>query len=314
MASSNRTNQINRILKVVKKHFKPVKPPAQRTVLEHLLFSCCLENSPPEEAEAAFRVLSEEFFDWNEVRVSSVRELAEAMKMLVDSEEAAIRLKRSLQSVFESVYAFDLEPLTKENLGKATERLARYPGTTPFVVAYVTQAALGGHAIPVNRGLLCAFHVLGVINDQERDQWTVPGLERAIPKSKGQEVGSILHQFGVQVGRSPHSPAVRKLLLEIDPDCKDRLPKRPKAEPPSEQENQTAPPRKTKKKTADRAAAADAAEKKKPPKKSAKAKTSDRQKAETGGPRKKKTQPATGKQRVKKTKTASRRLAKSKPR
>lgn len=313
MASSNRTNQINRILKVVKKHYKPVKPPAQRTVLEHLLYSCCLENSPPEDAEAAFRVLSEEFFDWNEVRVSTVRELAEAMKMLVDPEEAAIRLKRSLQSVFESVYAFELEPLTKENLGKATERLARYPGTTPFVVAYVTQAALGGHAIPVNRGLLCAFHVLGVISDEEREQWCVPGLERAIPKSKGQEVGSILHQFGVQVGRSPFSPAVRKLLLEIDPDCKERLPKRTKAEPSAEPESESAPRRKAKKKTADRGGAAGAA-KKKTPKKAAKTKTADRQKAETGRPRKKKTQPATGKKRVKKTKTASRRLAKSKPR
>ena len=239
MATRNRASLINRTLRILKKHYQPVPAMKDRTLFEHLLFACLLENSPHASAEQVFKSLREDYFDWNEVRVSTVRELAEAMKGLVDPEESAVRLKRSLQSVFESIYAFELEPLTKENLGKATERLAKYPGTTPFVVAYVTQAALGGHAIPVNQGLLLAFHVLGVISDEEYQQGAVPGLERAVPKSKGPEVASVLHQLGVFVGRNPHGPAARKLLVEIDPECKDRLPKRPaKAE--------TAPPPETK--------------------------------------------------------------------
>lgn len=312
MASTNRTNQISHILKVLKKHFQPVKPAAHQTVLEHLLFACCLENSPNEDAEAALTALKEQYFDWNEVRVSTVRELAESLKMLVDPDESAIRVKRSLQSIFESHYAFDLEPLAKENLGKAADQLAKYRGTTHFVVAYVTQAALGGHAIPVNRGLLLAFHVLGVITDEEREQGGIPGLERAVPKSKGQEVGSILHQFGVLVGRNPYSPTTRNLLLEIEPECKDRLPKRPSKKRARGKRGEG---RSAKKKTAGKSNARPAGSpSKKKAKKSAKTKTSDRKKSETGGPRKKKRKTSDRKPAVKKTKRTTRKLAKSKPR
>jgi endonuclease-3 len=281
--------------------------------------ACCLENSPYEDADAALAALNEQYFDWNEVRVSTVRELAEVMKTLVDPEDSAVRLKRSLQSVFESIYAFDLEPLAKENLGKATERLSRYPGTTSFVVAHVTQTALGGHAVPVNRGLLLAFHVLGVISAEELQQGTVPGLERTIPKSKGQEVGSILHQFGVFVGRNPYSPAVRKLLLEIDPDCKERLPKRPaKADgsPEPEAEDVQPAPKQAKKKTPQREAAGPPATsvEKKPPKKVAKTKTADRKKPADDDTPKKKVKTSSPTKAVAKKKTSSRQLAKSKPR
>jgi endonuclease-3 len=92
--------------------------------------------------------------------------------------------------------------------------------------------ALGGHAIPTNRGLLVGMEVVGVISESEAKAGAVPGLERAVPKNKGAEYGSLLHQFGVEIGRSPYGPTARKLLLEIDPNCKSRLPKRQTHVPP----------------------------------------------------------------------------------
>ena len=231
MAAKNRAALINKVLKVVKKHYKPAPAaPKDRSLLEHLLFACCLENSPHDAAEKVFQALSTDYFDWNEVRVSTIRELGEAMKPLYDSQDAATRLKRVLQSVFETHYTFDLEPMKKQNIGQAVKTLEKYNGSTPFIVAYVTQNALGGHAIPVNQGLLDSMRIVGVISDAEAAKWTVPGLERVVPKSKGAEVGSQLHQLGVEMYRSPYGPTIRKLLLEIEPDAKDNLPKRPKPE------------------------------------------------------------------------------------
>lgn len=228
MASKNRAALVNKVLKVVKKHFKPAAPaPKERSLLEHLLFACCLENSPPEAAERVFQALTTDYFDWNEVRVSTVRELAEACKPLNDPNEAATRLKRVLQSVFETHYSFDLEPLKKQNIGVAVKTLEKYNGSSPFVVAYVTQQALGGHAIATNQGLLESLRIVGVISDAEAAKGVVPGLERTVPKSKGAEVGSQLHQLGIEMHRSPYGPTIKKLLLEIEPDAKDRLPKRP---------------------------------------------------------------------------------------
>jgi hypothetical protein len=225
MATPNRTALISKMHKVLKKHYKPVPIP-ERPTLEHLLYACCLENAHYEAADKAYAAASTTFFDWNEVRVSTVKELAEVMHMLPEPAAAAGNLKRVLQSVFEASYSFDLEALKKMPLGQAQQKLQKHEGVTPFAVAYVTQAALGGHSIPLDRGLLDVFGVLGLATDQEKAAHSVPGLERAIPKNKGVEFGSQAHQLGADLVHSPYSPNLHKTLLEIAPDCKERLPKR----------------------------------------------------------------------------------------
>ncbi len=233
MATSNRSTLINRVLKVVRKHYKPVAAPKDRSLFDHLIFACLVEDSPHEVAEQVFSALRQDYFGWNEVRVSTIRELTDALRPLVNPSESAARLKQTLHSVFESVYEFDIESFKKQNIGQAAKALQKYNGTTAFAVAYVTQHALGGHSIPVNRGALITLHTVGVISDDEFSKAVVPGLERAVSKSKGAEVGSLLHQLGVEIGRNPYGPAARKLMLEIDPGCKDRLPKRPVPKPPA---------------------------------------------------------------------------------
>jgi len=231
MATQNRGTRITKLLGQIKKHYKPASPPKNRSLLEHLLFACLLENSPQDAAEEAFDKLENDYFDWNEVRVSTKRELSDTLKTLSDPDKSAERLKRVLHSVFESVYVYDLELLKKQNLGQAVKTIEKYEGATPFVVAYVTQNALSGHSIPCNQGVLIAFVTFDLISEAEASKSHVPGLERAVPKAKGVEMGSILHQFGVEIAKNPYGQAARKLLLSIDGDCKSRLPKKP--EPPA---------------------------------------------------------------------------------
>ena len=132
-----------------------------------------------------------------------------------------------LQSVFETKYAFDLEELRKENLGPATERLQKIKGVTSFAVAYVVQAALGGHAIPVDTAAITVMEILDLTTPKDREAGSVPGLERSVAKNKGIEFASLLHQFAVDFAATPHKPELRKSLLEIDPEAAPpRLPKR----------------------------------------------------------------------------------------
>jgi endonuclease-3 len=238
MSSSNRAAKITKTFKVLKKHFKPVQPPEDRSLLEHVLYACCLENTRHEVADEAFAKLQESYFDWNEIRVTTVAELAEVMSVLPDPAASAGRLKQALQAIFETHYAFDIEFLKKMNLGKAIQELEKYEKLTNFTVAYATQSGLSGHSIPASSGSLHALYAVGVITATEKDQGRVPGLERAIPKSKGTEFGSLLHQLGADYYAGPFSNRVRAILVEIDPEAKDRLPKRaakkePAAEKPS---------------------------------------------------------------------------------
>jgi endonuclease-3 len=226
MSASNRQALITKTYKGLKKHYDPVAPPADRQVLEHLLYACCLENAKHESVDEVFAKLEQNFFDWNEVRVTTFAELAEVMSVLPDAMDAAKRLKRTMQSVFETHYSFDLDFLKKQNLGKSIKELERFNGVTPFALAYVTQNALGGHSIPVNDGALGILTAVGVITEAEAAKRRVPGMERAIPKTKGVEFASLLHQIGVEFATTPFSPRVRSIVLEIAPDAKDRLPKR----------------------------------------------------------------------------------------
>jgi len=227
MASSSRGSRFAKIHKVLKKQsYEVVSPDPERPLLEHLLFSACLENAHYDAAEQAFAALAHNFFDWNEIRVSTIRELAEVMPGLPDPSAAANRVKRILHSIFESTYSFDLEDLRKHNLGPAIERLKELDGSSGFTVAYVVQSALGGHAIPIDAGALQVFQILDLVTDANIEAGEVPGLERAIAKSKGLEFGSLLHHLSADLIANPYSPALREILLQIDPDVRARLPKR----------------------------------------------------------------------------------------
>ncbi len=226
MNASHRADIISKIQKTLKKHFKPAAPPSDRSLFEHLLYACCLENASFEAADESFAKLQQLFFDWNEVRVTTVAELAETMSALPDAMDAAARLKKTLQGVFEAHYTYDLEPLKKQNIGKTQQDLGKYHGVSQFTIEYVTQHALGGHSIPLNKGVLDAFVVLEVVSPGEAQKRHVPGLERTIPKNKGVEFASLLHQLGVEFAIVPYSAKLRGLLSEIDPAAKDRLPKR----------------------------------------------------------------------------------------
>ena len=225
MPASNRAALISKAQKVLSKHFTPVNQ-VERPVLEHLLYACCLENNRYEVADETFARLQESMFDWNEVRVTTIRELSELMKGNVDPTKAANQLKHTLHSVFESVYAFDLEILKKQNLGVSVKQLEGYRGVTPFAIAYVVQNSLGGHAIPLSEGALNALHYAGIATEAEAKAGKVPGLERAVPKTKGAEFSSILHQLGAELAASPFNTNSRAIILEIDAGAKERFPKR----------------------------------------------------------------------------------------
>ena len=236
MSAKNRAELITKLHKVVKKQYQPINPPSNRSVMDHAIYACCLENSTAGEADEALAKLQENYFDWNEVRVTTDRELANTVKNLSDPMQAAERVKKILYGIFETYYQFDLEFLKKENLGKAVQAFEKMVGVTPFSIAYISQHGLGGHSIPTGKALLNLMVVAGIITEDEAVKGRVPGLERAIPKAKGIEFASLVHQLAVAFHKTPFSTAVRDVILKVDAGAKERFPKRgskKKAAPPA---------------------------------------------------------------------------------
>jgi len=252
MAATNRATLISKTHKALKKLYTTHNPPADRPLLEHWLYAVCLENSVHEKADEAFARLVEQYYEWNEVRVTTVTELSQTLACLPDPEDAARRLRGVLAGVFETDYTYDLEELKKQNIGGAVKKIERYKNNdekavaSPFCVGYVTQHALGGHSIPVDDATLKLLEIIGIISEAEAAKGQAPGLERAIPKTKGNEFAWVLHQFAAELLASPQSTNLRGVITGINAEAKDRLPKRAtkKAAPAKKAKAKKATPKK----------------------------------------------------------------------
>jgi endonuclease-3 len=157
-----------------------------RPVLEQFIYGLCRENASPEQAERAYRHLRERFYDWNEVRVSSVRELEDAFEGLSEPDARAQRLVSFLQEVFETEFKFDLEGLHKKGVKVAAKQLLRYQAADDYIVGWVVQRSLGGHAIPIDTPTLRCARRLGLVEaDQDNPEGARSSLEHLVAKTKG---------------------------------------------------------------------------------------------------------------------------------
>ena len=334
MSSKNRGDLLTKLHKVVKKEYTSVAVPSNRTVLEHMIYGAVLEDATFEAADEAFAKPQENFYDWNEVRVTTRKELAELLKGVSQPAEAASRVKKSLHGVFEKYFQFDLEFLKKENLGKAVQSMETFTGVSAFTIQYTAQNGLGGHSIPIDQSFMNLMYAIGAISEKELKNRKITGLERTIPKAKGVEFSVLVHQLAVAFTSSPFSSNVRNIILKVAADAKDRFPKRGAKKKPEpvveeepvvvEEEPVAKPTKKVAKSPAKPAKKAKAAVKKKAAAKPAK-KTKAKPKASAKAkPKAKKKAPAKKKAAAKKTKakpakkkaskSSSKKLSKKKPR
>ena len=164
-----------------------------RPVLQQFIYGLCREDATIEQADQAYRTLCERFFDWNEVRVSSPRELEEAFEGMSNPEGRAQRLIAFLQEVFETTFSFDLDSLQKKGLKQAAKQLGRYQAANDYVSAWVVQRSLGGHAIPLDPPTLRCARRLGLLESgDEGGEAARASLEHLVPKAKGAQFTDLI--------------------------------------------------------------------------------------------------------------------------
>jgi endonuclease III len=165
-----------------------------RPVLHEFIYALCREDATREEADRAFQNLCDHFFDWNEVRVSSLRELEEAFAGLSNPLGRAERLSAFLREVFDTEFSFDLDKqLLKKGLKLAAKQLAGYQAANEYIGAWVMQRSLGGHAIPLDAPTLRCARRFGLVDGAPDDaDGARTGLEHLVPKAKGQHFTELM--------------------------------------------------------------------------------------------------------------------------
>lgn len=196
MASQSKTQHISEIQTLLKRRYKVGPRPEKMTVLEAIIYGICHDGTTREQANQAMSRFREQFFDWNEVRVSPLPQIESVLAGLPDTASRAMAIRRFLRQLFEKTYGFTLEALHKKPLKEAIKALRAYEAPrSDFVLSTVIQQALGGHAIPVDSNARRALARLGVI-DQDADDASVRSLlERAIPKNRGAEFSDLVEEL-----------------------------------------------------------------------------------------------------------------------
>lgn len=176
------------------------KPAGERPILEDFVYAILRENATRDAADQAFASLQERFFDWNEVRVSSTLEIVEAFDgALADAETRAQRIVDFLQEIFETTYSFDLQPLLevlqKKGLKQASKQLSRYQAASDYVVAFVMQQSLNGHAIPLDAAAQRCLKRMGLVEEHADLETLRSSVEHQVPKAKGQQFIDLISEL-----------------------------------------------------------------------------------------------------------------------
>ncbi len=208
MATTSKTQLLTDVQTALKKRYKPVPHPEKLSILEATIYGICREGTTNVSALQAMADFKSDFFDWNEVRVSTIEELQVVLKNAPDSEVRANRLRRFLRQLFEKTYSFTLDALIKKPQKEAVKALSEYEAFhSDFVMATVIRLALGGHAIPIDGPARTALIRLG-IDEGSVDDATLRGtLERAVPKTRGGEFLDLMESL------------VHDTCLPIEPEC-----------------------------------------------------------------------------------------------
>jgi endonuclease-3 len=173
-----------------------------------VIFAVLADGTTTAKADAAFQRLRENYFDWNEVRVSALVELQDQLSDLPDPEQRASRLKGCLRFIFESTYGFDLEQLKKVPMKELAVRLQKMPGVSDYLINRVIRDGLGGTAMPLDSAAVRVLTRLRIIDEKTPADVLSASLARQIPRARSFEFCHLLSELGADV------------CVENEPRCK----------------------------------------------------------------------------------------------
>ena len=194
--------------------------PKDLPLFEQLVYSLCREDAEAATANLAFEQLKERFFDFNEIRVSTAREVSSCFEGLSEPRARAIKLISLLQDTFEATYGFDLEAVAKKGAKPAQKQLARYKSVNDFSLAWIGLRAFGEHTIPVDTASRRCAGRIGLVEPEcaKDTEETRAALEALVPQAKTASFVEGLQMIGVRFCHEQNSDCAHCPLKKTCPE------------------------------------------------------------------------------------------------
>jgi endonuclease-3 len=208
MSTAQKSRDVQKVITQLRKKYDAPSRRESLPVLEHLILAVLSDGTTTAKADAVFHRLKQNYFDWNEVRVSAVVELQEHLRDLPDAEQRAARLKGCLKFIFETTYGFELDALQKIPMKEVARKFERMPGVSDYLVARVARDGLGGTAMPLDASAVRVLTRIGIIDEKTTSQVLSASLARQIPRARSFEFCHLLSELAADT------------CLGVEPRCK----------------------------------------------------------------------------------------------
>lgn len=210
--AADKSQVCRKLVQALQKLYGKSVPVIEQPVLETMLFGVCLEDNRWDQAETSLKSLIGSYFDLNEIRVSSISELAAALAPLKDAEWKGLRIRAILRFVFESTYTYDFEKLRRQTQEQAVKTLKKVRELSPFVRDFILQEILGSHIVCLDSSMFKAARWLGLVPLSMDQTEAAEFLKGGLRKSEVSEFCHLLR------------------CLSTDPQYSARLSEQPDAE------------------------------------------------------------------------------------
>jgi endonuclease III len=190
------------------RELKRACPGVERTVyedpVEALICGIISERMSESAAQRAFREITRAFVDWNDLRVSRVEEVVEALgRKTASCRATAFALTAALRGIFDEHHRISLASLKKLGKRPARQGLEKIEGISRFVINYCLLTALEAHAVPVTQDMADYLRRNGIIDPNADEEDIENFLTRQVPAKNA-------YEFYVLLRRESEAPKVMR--------------------------------------------------------------------------------------------------------
>jgi len=143
---------------------------------EALISGIVSERLSESAAHKALKEIRSAFVDWNDLRVSRIEEIVEALGVNSDSNRAAaFALTTALRGIFDEHHKISLQVLKRLGKRPARQGLEKLEGVSRFVVNYCMLTSIQAHAVPLTQNMIDYLRRNEII-DPEADEEDIEGF------------------------------------------------------------------------------------------------------------------------------------------
>jgi endonuclease-3 len=200
MAEKISVRKTRRLRRLLAQHYElPEPPPPQQSTMEDLMMAIVWNEAPAERARLAYENLTEEFVDWNELRVSLTAEVAGVLESCGLSGEKAPALKRVLGKATEKFFSYNFDQLRELPRQKLTAWFLDIEGLPHPLLAAMLYWVFDYDRVLVGEDIARVIRRLGLVSEDAAPKAIEPALNDVVPAKEAHFAYRALRQHALEV-------------------------------------------------------------------------------------------------------------------